>query len=253
MTIKQIQLNPMEATAYWWVKTIKNKVRDIAVDKKNYTVQECEFLKKFYHFTDVEWRNLYLRLTSLVTDRVHLQDDDYKQDTAQAYHNDINAILETMIQDTVPDIRLASRDVEDSVIYTNIHGANQIYYSCEINPLSTCHEANYILTGDSNDLKFHNLVMAVITVLNQNNKNHSVDHLRMVFCNIYEEMYGTVDRKELEEKFNLTMSQISEKGLIIGTPFEEEFSCQFADIDLVGLDQYTDRVVKSKIIKGRKV
>ena len=41
MTIKQIQLNPMEATAYWWVKTIKNKVRDIAVDKKNYTVQEC--------------------------------------------------------------------------------------------------------------------------------------------------------------------------------------------------------------------
>lgn len=252
MTIKQIQLNPMEATAYWWINTIKNKLRDIAVDRSNYTVRECDFLNKFYHFTDVEWRDLYIRLTSLITDRVMLQNNDYKQNTAPSFHDDINSILETMIQDTVPDIRLASRDIVDSIIYTNIYGANQIFYSCEINPLSTCHEANYILTGDNNDLKFHNLVMAVITVLNQKNKKNSVKHLRTVFCNIYEEMYGLVDKGELEERFNLVMSQISEKGLIIGTPFQEEFSCQFEDIDLVGLDKYTDRVIKSKIITGRK-
>lgn len=257
MTIKQIQLNPIEATAYFWVNTIKNKVREISINTKKFNEKEKEFLKIFYNYTDLEWRKVYLELIKYTDYKVKKYVphgmygiDDYNQDTAKYYHNDINKILSQVTSKKIPDIRLENRDIKDSIIYTNAYGANRWYKSCGTVPLPSLYESNYILTGNKKELDFYNLVIAVTTVVMQkNNSFNSVNKLRKIFCDIYIEIYGETDRKVLEEQFNNILYKMNDKGLIIGTPLQQDYYCKFQKIDLVGLDSYKDVLNDEMILK----
>ena len=255
MLIKQIQLNPNEATAYFWVNTIKNKVRELSIDKTNKLAEELNFLDIFYNYTDIEWRKIYLELTKYIEYKVKnyiphglYGIDEYNQITSKYYHNDINKVLSKIALKKIPDIRLASNDMKDSIIITNKYGANRYYISEGMTPIDNSFETNYILSGDKLELDFERLLMSVIAVIQQNKKSfNSVKQLKKIFCDIYIDIYGNVDRLKLEEQFNIVFDQIHDKGLLLGTSYDKEYLCKFSDIDLV------DNVTKDNIVKIKKL
>ena len=56
-TRKKIELSPTEVTAYWWINSIKGKVRDIVIhNSRDYN--EHLFINIFYGYTEVDWRNM---------------------------------------------------------------------------------------------------------------------------------------------------------------------------------------------------
>ena len=100
------------------------------------------------------------------------------------------------------------------------------------------------------ELDFYNLAMAVTTVVCQKNKSfHSIDSLRNIFCDIYIEIYGEIDRKILEEQFNYVFYQMHDKGLVLGNYLRHDFKCNFNCIDFIGLDSYIDEVNQKIIIR----
>ena len=251
--IRQVNLNPIEATAYFWVNTIKNKIREISLNKEDFSKLEIEFYNNFYKFTDKEWRKLYIELCKYIDIKVKKYShhgmygiDDYHQETAKYYHEDINEVLSNISKTIVPDIRLATNDKEDIIITTNPYGANKYYESYGIVPLDKTYEYNYILTGDKQELELYNLIMSVIVVMNQKG-NHSVDYLRKVFLKLYSEMYENINIKQAEENFNRIFNQIHDKGLLEGLSLDKEYNCKFEKIDLVGIEPYMKK--SKKLIK----
>ena len=126
--IKEIKLSSIEVTAYWWVNIIKNKVRELIINGTN-DKSELKFVKLFYNYTQIDWRNLYLELINYITEDVNnyisLEDtmeiDGFHQSTAKREHQRLNIELSKILNSKVPDIRLASSDFKDSVIYTNLY------------------------------------------------------------------------------------------------------------------------------------
>ena len=252
--IKQLELTPVEATAYFWVKTIKDKIREMSINTNDISEKELEFFNDFSKFTDVEWRKLYIELCKFIDIKVKKYShhglygiDDYHQDTAKYYHKDINEILSYVSKKEVPDIRLAGKNKEDLIIATNPYGANKFFESYGMIPLDKIYDYNYILSGDKKELELYNLVMSVIVVMNQNG-NHSIDYLRKVFCNLYLEMHDNINIKELEEDFNRIFNQIHDKGLLEGVSLDKEYNCKFENIDLIGIEPYMKK--SKRLIKN---
>lgn len=246
---KEIEISSIEATAYWWINVIKNKVRELVISGTS-DKQEIKFVEKFYNYTEKDWRNLYLELVNYITEDVNnyvpigniIGIDTFNQDTAKKGHDRINAELSKIMHCSIPDIRLASSSAKDSVIYTNMFGASVWYKSCGVTDLSTKYDPTYVLTGDEQELNFYNLVVSTIAVLKEQDRSfNSIPQLRNGFCKEYKKVNKLQeDLKELAERFNHAFERASDKGIILGNYWKETYFSHFRDIDYVGLEQYME-------------
>jgi len=67
---KRVELSSIETAAYWWVKVIKERVRELLI-RGIQNKQEEKFVEVFYNYTEIEWRNLYLELVNYITEDVN--------------------------------------------------------------------------------------------------------------------------------------------------------------------------------------
>lgn len=245
----QIELSPIEATAYWWINIIRNKVRELVI-RETSDKHEIKFIEKFYNYTEIDWRNLYLGLIKFITEDVNnyistgniMDIDAFNQDTDKKGHDRINEELSKIMCCSIPDIRLASLQSKDSVIYTDNDTASVWYKSCGVTDLPKKYAPTYVLTGNEQELNFYNLVISTIAVLNQRDRNfHSIPILRNGFCEEYKKVNQLQDNlNELTDKFNQAFERASDRKIILGSYRKETYFNQFRDIDYIGLEQYME-------------
>ena len=65
----EIELSPIQATSYWWVNSIREKVREIAI-QGTIDKNEAEVASIFDNYTEINWRNLYLKLAKWISEDV---------------------------------------------------------------------------------------------------------------------------------------------------------------------------------------
>lgn len=248
MQNKMIQLSPTEATVYWWIRIIKEKVREISTNVV-YSKNEAKFAKIFIKYTEREWRNLYLKLIPYFIDKVNnftkpiceLETDTFHQDTDIKGHKEINSWLKEIIGCTIPDIRLGSNSSKDLVTYTNINSAIVWYKSCGTRNLPTSYEPSYIITGDEETLDFYNLLISTIAVLGQLDRTfNSVETLRTVFCSKYI-INNKKKKKEVYQMFNDNFDKLSDKHIVHGASWKPTYILSISELDLIGLDKYIEQ------------
>lgn len=240
-----VELSPIEATAYWWIKLIRYRVREIAISGTR-DKREAKFAEIFYRYTEIDWRNVYLKLVKYISDDVDnyipkKDSDTFSQDTDINGHKRLNDEISKIIGQQIPDIRLAGNSVKGSVIYTTTSLASVWYKSCGVNKLSTEYEPSYILTGDDNSLFFYNLLISTIAVLDKVDSSFkSVSTLRERFCSEYIKLSETKETiKNVIEMFNYFFDKANDNEVIIGRSYKEMYFTSFKEIDYVGLEPYT--------------
>lgn len=243
---EEIELSPIEATAYWWINSIRYRVREIAISGAR-DKNEVEFAEIFYKYTEIDWRNIYLELVKCISEDVDNYipknySNTFSQDTDINGHERLNDEISKIIGQQIPDIRLASNDAKDSVIYTTVSSARVWYKSCGINKLPTKYEPSYVLTGDRNSLDFYNLLISTIAVLYKTDSNfNSVPTLRERFCKEYIKLSEPEETiNDVVERFNFSFNKANDNKIILGHSFKEMYFPSFRDIDYVGLDSYMD-------------
>lgn len=243
---EEIELSPIEATAYWWINLMRYRVREIATSGAR-DRNEAKFAEIFYSFTEIDWRKVYLELIKYIYKDVESyipknHSDAFSQDTDIEGHNILNDEMFKIIGQQIPDIRLASNGVKDSVIYTTVSVVSVWNKSCGVNKLATKYEPSYVLTGDRNSLDFYNLLISTIAVLNKIASSFkSVSTLRERFCREYiklSELEETFD--DVVERFNYAFNKASDNEIILGRSCKEMYFPSFRDIDYIGLDSYID-------------
>ena len=246
---EKIELSSIEATAYWWVNIIKYKVREIdrgGVSSEN----EYQFCNLFFRFTEREWRDLYLELINFITLNVNnyvptgneFGIDAFHQDTDRKGHDELNiALAKILDKPSIPDIRLASNSLKDSVIYTNIFGASVWYKSGGLTDLPIKYEPTYILTGNEEELYLRNLLLATIIILEESDKNfHSTDILREVFCQEYKCYIKKEKIDEVYDLFNDVFDKLNDDKKILGRHYHNNYYATILNMDYVGLIRYID-------------
>ena len=265
--IDETELSPIQATSYWWINSIREKVREIVI-KGPIDKNEEKFATIFYCYTELDWRNMYLQLTkyisedvdNYVTKGISYRVDAFNQDTAKDGHDRINDEISKIINQRIPNICLSGRGIKDSVIYTTQTFASVWYKSCGVNKLPTKYESSYVLTGNDDELNFYNLLISTIAILDKEDRNfRSISLLRERFCKEYIKLSDSKERIEnVIEKFNKTFNKANDKGLILGRSNKETYFTSFRDIDFVGLDSYMGlaqhyaNVVLQKVKDGEK-
>ena len=242
-TRKKIELSPIEVTAYWWINSIKEKVRDIIIHNSR---DDCEnkFASIFYGYTEVDWRNLYLALVKDIAHDVECLDTTqgvyFSQDTCIGGHDRLNEELAQITNKFIPDIRLAGFDVKDSVIYTTSSRASVLYKSCGDRVLPTMYDESYILTGNQKKLDFYNTLISTIAIIEQKDKYfNSVPVLRERFCQEYIRLSDEDENEEdITGLFNVCFDKVSDKKTIVGRHFDRKYFPSFRNIDFVGLNPY---------------
>lgn len=241
---EEIELTSIEATAYWWINAIRYKVREIAISGAR-DKSEAEFVEIFYGYTEIDWRKVYLELVKYISEDVDSyipksHSDSFSQDADINGHERLNDEISKIIGKRIPNIRLASNGVKDSVIYTTASCASVWYKSCGVTKLSTKYEPSYVLTGDNKSLDFYNLLIATIEVLDKNDSSfNSVSILRERFCNEYMKLSEAEENiNDIIEMFNCSFDKAGDKGIIVGRFFKEMYFPSFRNIDYVGLDSY---------------
>lgn len=247
---EKIELSSIEITAYWWINTIKERVRELSIRRTKKDKDEAEFVRIFYNFTEKNWRNLYLELTKYIKEDVNnyipigniMGIDAFNQDTAKNGHDRINEELTKILGCKIPDIRLTSDSYKDSVIYTNLFGVSVWYKSCGTRKLPIKYDISYILTGDEEELHFYNSLISTIAVLDKLDKNFSsTTLLRNVFCKEYKKVNKREEtKKQLEAKFNYHFNKACEKEFLSSGTWKENYHTYFRDIDYVGLSEYME-------------
>ena len=242
-TRKKIELSPIEVTAYWWINSIKGKVRDIVIhNSRDYN--EHLFINIFYGYTEVDWRNMYLALTKAIAHDVEdfdtTQDNCFSQNTCIGGHDRLNEELAQITNKVIPDIRLAGFGVKDSVIYTTSSKASVWYKSSGKYMLPTMYDESYILTGNRKKLDFYNTLISTIAIIEQKDKYfNSVPVLRERFCQEYIRLSDEDENEEdIAQWFNVCFDKADDKGLIHGRHFDRKYFPSFRNIDFVGLNPY---------------
>lgn len=170
--IQKVVLSSAENTAYWWNMIIRRKVREIVISGAR-NKNEYNFANIFMKFSERDWRRLYIELADLIIDDINTfvpkftryGIDAFNQDTDKGQHDRLNEELSKIVGKKVPDIRLASNNYKDSVIFTNLFGVSIWYKSCGINDLEPDYDSEYILTGDERELDFYNTLLSTMLVL----------------------------------------------------------------------------------------
>lgn len=248
MENKKIQLSPVEATVYWWIRTIKEKVREISTNVV-YSKSEAKFAKIFINYTEREWRNLYLKLLPYFEDKINnfigpiydYERDTFHQDTDITGHDEINKYLNNIIGCKIPDIRLSSYSSKDLVIYTSMNCASIWYKSCGIRDLPTDYKPSYIITGDEVSLDFYNLLITTLAVLEQLNRNfNSIEILKTNFCTQYI-TNNKFKKKQVYQMFDDNFDKLSNKHIVHVASWSHTYILSINDIDLIGLDEYLEQ------------
>lgn len=229
--MKEVELNPIEQTSYWWIKTIKSKVRELRIEGTN-NKDENKFLEIFNNLTKQEYRNLYLKLTEYITEDVNnyvpigdvIEFDAFNQDTEKGKHERLNEELSEILGKKVPDIRLASRSYKDSVIYTNIFGSCMWYKSCGTTDLPNRYEKSYLLTGDEEILKFENTLEATLFIISNNDsKFKSIPILKERFCHKYSEKNNIENYHKIIALFKYVFNKGNDGGYILGNHYNDNY------------------------------
>ena len=269
---KNIELSAVEATSYWWTKTIIQKVREILI-KKTCSQNERRFAEIFINYTERDWRKLYLELNKYIIENVNnyipqeiIGIDCYNQDTAQNQHNDINRALSKITNKNIPDIRLASYYRKDTVIYTNIFEASIWYKSCGTTNLPTQYDPDYIITGDEKQLYLNNLFLATVAKIQEiDNDFNSISLLQKNFCKtIGSKKNLEKDKTQIEERFYIAWKNANDKDIILGSIYDETYSAHFHKFDFKEIEayieeaqHYADIILKSakfkKKIKSKQI
>ena len=242
MIINKIELSSYEVTAYWWIKKIKTRIKDIIANEEKYNNDEVDFAHILYNYTENDWRNIYIQLARYIEAKVNDYECEYYQGVDKKRHNDINYVLSSFNKSLVPDIKLAGDELIDCDIYTSKGSATVFYNTRGLVPLSTAYEEEFLLTGNKEQLDFYNLIKAVIVSLHRLDTSFSsVDQLRNEFCDIYFKKNHDCllqDLRQIRDSFNVVMDQLSDKNLITGSWNSKNYKCLFEDMDLVGIDSY---------------
>ncbi len=138
----RLRLTPVQASAYWCVNMMRNKVKEINTCG-NASNNEICFLDLFYSYTDKDWRNIYLELVDHFTEIAENESYMFYLDTELGGHDVLNAVVSKIIKAEVPDISLSSYSAKDSVIDIKKDKAVVWYKSCGDMPLSLEYEADY--------------------------------------------------------------------------------------------------------------
>ncbi len=245
---EKIELSGIEQAAYWWTNRLMYMTRDFALisERKvgHITSDEVKFLSIFYNYTDKEWRDLYLKLTKLITEDVNnfvpasygIGAENFSQDTTKGKHERLNAELAkiTKVQG-FPDIRLADSGYKDEVIYTNLFGSSVWYKSCGIRPLENSYEPTYILSGNEKELNLYNNLIAALALLDTHDY-HDMDLFRQSFCEAYKKQYApTEDIVKIKNLFNKCYHTANERGLVLGRFWDKGFFPELLKYDRKGL------------------
>lgn len=257
----EIELSSIEATAYWWINMIKNKVRELSIQGTN-DKNERAFLTIFYQFTEIEWRNLYLGLIDCITEDVNnyvprgfIDLDAFNQDTDESAHDRLNAELAKILNCHIPDIRLASNSSKDFVIYTNMFGASVWYKSCGVMPLSHKYEPSFILTGNKDELDFYNLIITTMAIIDEiDHSFNSIPLLRARFCEAYQSFKQTDAAFDTTiADFNRLFDKACDNDIVYGRHWKPTYFLSFREIDFIGLEEYYDTAERfAHVILQRK-
>lgn len=243
---KYIKLNPYEITSYWWINLIKHKVRELVIwGTRN--KDEAQFATIFFEYTEKDWRKLYLALTKYIEKDVEhyipkYPSDSFSQDTDVKSHDRLNEELSCIIGKNIPDIRIASNNVKDSVIYTTTSNASTWYKSCGVIRLQSEYLPSYILTGDDKSLDFYYLFLATVATVHKKDQGfRSPSFLRERFCKEFVRLSGEAeDITDIMELFDQCFNVANNKGIIKGRFYDKTYFAFFRDIDYIGLEPFME-------------
>ena len=225
-------LDIYETTAYWWIRTIKQRLRDLDKNPSS-DLKEVDFLNKFYNLNDDDYRDLYLRLTSLTREEVskHLEsarfsNDSFSQSTKKKGHDVLNDDLKSILATSISDIKLTPKGEKNICIMTSDYnvwtGNNKGFVG-----LCRLFENDYILSGDKNFRDFYYLVLAYLNQVGENVDYHS---LRKVFVEGYiKKNYNKYSSDSLYYYFSYIVRVAKENKLLL-----EDDICH---LDLCDLDK----------------
>ncbi len=248
--MEKIALSTYEVAAYWWIKCIKFKTRELCISGVRDKDEE-NFLDTFMHFGDVGYRKLYLDLVdSLKQDALLYRIENQKfnffiQSTAKNEHDAINNGISFALDEMIPNIRLGSKNLGDYEILLNDEHVIENYMSIS-RELPREYDSCYILSGNTDELDFDNSLLATIFMLTRIDANFdSVKELRIGFCKQYnDDNNGRFDIRELHDRFNDFFNKAYEDGIISGNASGDNYSAYFYEADYGGLDNHIEKGIK---------
>lgn len=238
-----LKLTPVQASAYWCVNMMRNKVREIN-QYSSANDQECDFLDIFYGYGDVEWRNIYIELSNHFEEIVEeMNGYEFSIDTGAGGHNKLNQVLSLILKQSIPDISLSGYSSKDSVVYVTKDKASVWYKSCGEMPLSLKYETDYVLTGNEDELELYSTLVATMAMLGVLDSGfRSTAELRGRFCKEFKKVNGLEDSLEnITERFNLAYKKANERGLVTGNVYSTSFYPLIGSADIAALEDYMDK------------
>ena len=243
---KEIELSPAEISAYWWVNVIRSKVKEILLYKSK-RIEEIKFAEIFKKYTEKDWRNLYLQLSTLIIEDINNLENTgdiyFEQNTTKGKHKRLNEELSKITHKSVPDIRLAYSGSKDSEIYTNFFGASYWYQSIPATyDLPTTYEPCFILDGDKEKLDFYNLFLATAFIVKNNESRfNSLSQLKNGFCEKYIELHSKDNNiEDIYKRCDKVLTKAKENDIILFNWYDDYCLIHFREMDLNGLDKYLD-------------
>lgn len=243
---QKVELTPIEATAYWWVRTIRAKVYEVE-DNGPLNKDERMFAKLFSFFSEVNWRCFYLQLIELIKEDItgfipSEAHEMFFQDTAYNGHNRINEIISIITEKKVPDIRLSGRSAKDIVVFTSFEKAIVLHKSSSDYQLDSKYDADYVLTGNEEELHFKNLILSTLIDIKNKSENFcSVSTLRDGFCKEYSILNSSGESlDEIKTHFNRVFDELDDKHIISGRSHFEKYYFFPKERYYIGLDDCWD-------------
>ncbi len=240
--MEKVNLNPIEATSYYWTNRIKGKMKELTSKSGIITLNERNFCRVFNEYTAEDYRHLYLELIKLIEQDVKYfknRQAYFYQDTALGRHNRLNEELSFINRKPVSDIRLSSYDSKDIVIYTNNSNALRWYKSGGIRYLSTTYEPDYILTGDEKLLDIYNLLLAVIVLLDNNYPQfEDINGIKDAFGKIYLKHNPSENEASIQNLFDNVFNALANQEMVVGYTYQKTYFSSYQHNDLNGLEYY---------------
>ena len=276
----ELKLSPSEIAAYWWVERLKNLMRFMANRQKDsrYVMYLC-YLAIVTHFTERDWREVYLCLVKIFEDKSNSDNrETFYQGTAPLKHDYINAVLFEVATRNYPGIPFAMLDIglttgwqndaDVCVLPDSVIVVGEKYEKIQ-NRFFANYKYSYTITGDETRLQFKNLIKEVMIILNDWGKLSGITLRRLCedFCMGYTIECGYEgDVKSLEEEFMAAFDFIDFDITNKNDQYSESRDYQGLDrghelidyhknpLDSVGLESYYEQAKKiADVICARKI
>ena len=261
--LKQIELTPYEVASYWWVKKIKNKIKIIKSNiNNNYSSKdEIDFYEIFKNYTEIEYRNIYLKLSKLIKDNVDnfvpngmLDIFIYSQSTNLKKHNDLNNNLKTILNKEIKDIEL--NDIPTSILI-DLNGCYEWTLTKGPKLLSRTYNETYILTGDNKKLDFYSKILNTLLLINKKELSYdSLIDFKLYYCTKYKENYSKEDLiEEIYSKFDDAINMAIEEEYITYDDTNKKFYINIDNLDMHKYKSNDNNIINNQenIIKLRKI